>query len=307
MSIREFTVPASADDLLLAVAVAAPEDRAEGRPEGIFQIVHGMCEHKERYYPFMEWMASQGYACIIHDQRGHGASVKGRGDLGYLYAGGWNAMVEDVAVVADAARRMWGDIDFTLLGHSMGSMVVRSFLKRHDALMDRLIVCGSPSDNPAKGAGKALAWLYGSIMGWHFRPQLLQKMSFGAYNRPFAAEGWPNAWVCSDQEVLKAYHSDPLCSYVFTANGFFNLMGLMQDCYGDKGWNVENPSLPIRFISGAQDPCRTSDADFNDAVDFIRQRGYNDVEGRLYEGMRHEILNETDRLTVWNDILRMVK
>ena len=32
-------------------------------------------------------------------------------------------------------------------------------------------------------------------------------------------------------------------------------------------------------------------------------RSNKKVTSRLYEGMRHEILNETDRMTVWNDVL----
>ena len=65
---RTLKLNASADALKLAVAVFEPE----GKPKAIFQIVHGMAEHKERYYGFMEYLASQGYIAVIHDQRGHG-------------------------------------------------------------------------------------------------------------------------------------------------------------------------------------------------------------------------------------------
>ena len=165
---------------------------------------------------------------MIHDHRGHGASVKSPEDLGYMYEGGWKAMVEDVRVVNDWIHDQYPDLKVILYGHSMGSMVVRSFVKQYDDRISALLVSGCPVDNPAKGAGKALAWLFGQQKGWHFRPALLQKMSFGAYNKPFADEGWAAAWVCSDPETLKDYHADPLCQYVFTANGFYNLMGLMQ-------------------------------------------------------------------------------
>jgi alpha-beta hydrolase superfamily lysophospholipase len=77
----------------------------------------------------------------------------------------------------------------------------------------------------------------------------------------------------------------------------------MLDTYSDKGWNVGNPSLPIHFIAGADDPCITSRKDFEKAVGHIRSVGYAKVTSKLYEGMRHEILNETDRMKVWNDVL----
>ena len=299
---KAMTLPASADGLSLAMLVSVPEDA----PRGIVQLVHGMCEHKERYIPFMEWLTAQGYVCVIHDHRGHGASVRSAEDLGFLYSGGWKALVEDVRVVSDWILGQWPGLDYTLFGHSMGSMVVRSFAKRYDDRLDRLFVCGCPSDNPAKGAGKALAGLFGLLRGWHYRPKLLQQMSFGTFNKPFAQEGWPAAWVCSDPATLEAYHNDPLCAYQFTANGFYGLMGLMQDCYSAKGWKVSRPQLPVHFISGAEDPCRTSDAALEKAVALMRKVGYARTDLKLYPGMRHEILNETDRQQVWNDILAQI-
>lgn len=296
---KQMTLPASADGLPLAMLVSVPD----AAPRGVVQLVHGMCEHKERYIPFMEFLTAKGYVCVIHDHRGHGASVKSPEDLGYLYDGGWLAMVEDVRVVSDWIREQWPGLDYTLFGHSMGSMVVRSFAKRYDDRLDRLFVCGCPSDNPAKGAGKMLAGMIGRLRGWHYRPKLLQAMSFGSFNKPFEQEGWPAAWVCSDPDTLKAYHADPLCAYQFTANGFYNLMGLMEDCYSAKGWKLSRPEMPVYFISGAEDPCRVSDQALEQAADLMRQAGYKHVDLKLYPGMRHEILNETDRQQVWNDIL----
>ena len=286
------------DGLRLSLMYVDPE----GAPKGIVQIVHGMCEHKERYIPLMEFLASNGFACVCCDLRGHGASVKSPEDLGYMGKGGWLAMVDDAKAVTDWAKARWPGVPFTLFGHSMGSMVVRSYAKRYDRGIDSLIVCGCPSDNPAKGGGILIAKLMGCLKGWHHRPQILQKMSFGEYNKPFKHEGWYSAWVCSDPDILKAYHSDPLCQYVFTADGFLNLLLLMKDCYA-KGAVAGNPDLPVHFISGGLDPCRVSDKALAKAVDGMRKRGYRDVSLKIYPGLRHEIHNETDHAEVWNDIL----
>ena len=300
---EHLTCKASADNLNLAVAIAVPE----GTPKGVFQLVHGMCEHKERYFDFMQFLASQGFVAIIHDHRGHGGSIKSGRDLGYFYNGGWRALVEDIKVVGDLARERWPGLPFNLLGHSMGSLAVRCFVKRYDDTIDRLFVCGCPSDNPAKGAGAALAWCIGTLRGWRYRPMILQKLSFGGYNKPFEGEGYSRAWVCSNHDILEKYHKDPLCSFVFTANGFRGLLGMMQDCYSKKGWKPRRPGLPIRFISGGDDPCRISDEALQDAARHMRRSGYRNVSVKIYKGMRHEILNETDRQTVWNDVLTMTK
>ncbi len=277
--------------------------QAPSAPKGIVQILHGMCEHKERYIPLMEYLAENGYAAVCHDHLGHGEAVAAAEDLGYVGKDGWNDWVENSRCVTQWARDRWPGVPLTLFGHSMGSMVARSYTKRYDALIDRLIVCGCPSDNPAKGAGILMSRMFGRIRGSHFRPQLMQNMSFGNYNKPFASEGWPAAWVCSDPEVLKAYHADPLCQFIFTADGFENLLLLMKDCYSAEGWAMKKPGLPVHFISGAEDPCRVSDDALGKAVDLMKQVGYETVTLKLYPGMRHEIHNETGRKAVWEDIL----
>ena len=299
MMIKPMSLPASADSLELAMLVSVPE----GTPRGVFQLVHGMCEHKERYIPFMEFLTARGFVCVIHDHRGHGATAGNADDLGHFGDGGWQALVEDIRIVCDWARAQWPGLTYTLFGHSMGSMAVRSFTKRYDDRIDRLFVCGCPSDNPAKGIGKALAWLYGQCRGWHYRPKLIQKLAFGSFNKPFADEGWPLAWVCSDPGTLKEYHADPLCTFRFTANGFYNLFGLMQDCYARKGWTVSRPELPVHFIAGGDDPCCGSDKALRQAVEAMRRAGYRNADLKVYPGMRHEILNETGRQQVWDDIL----
>lgn len=297
-----FFVPASADDLTLGVDVTIPVSDARA----IVHILHGMCEHKERYENFMMYLSAQGFICVCHDHRGHGESVKSSADLGYMYDGGAEALVEDVRTVAQWAKNRYPGLPLVVLGHSMGSMAARAFVRKYDAEVDGLIVCGSPSDNPVKGVGKLLAKFIGTIKGHHHRPQLLQQMSFGAFNRGFEQDGYHSAWVCSDREVLDAYHNDPLCQYVFTANGFYNLLSLMQACYAKKGWVLSKPELPIWFISGADDPCRTSNKAFNQSVVAMRKLGYKYVSSKTYPDMRHEILNETEKQVVWDDVVKMI-
>ena len=97
------TIRSSYDNLGLAMLISEPS----GTPKGIVQIVHGMCEHKERYIPFMEYLSDAGYICIIHDHRGHGESVISEEDLGYMYKGGWQALVEDIHSVRMEAEKMF--------------------------------------------------------------------------------------------------------------------------------------------------------------------------------------------------------
>ena len=296
-----FTLPATSDALRLSVMLVAPSDAT---PRGIVQLSHGMCEHKERYVGFMQFLADAGFACIAHDHRGHGGSVLHPEDLGYFYAGGWQALVDDIRAVQQWAEREYPHLPCHLIGHSMGSLAVRCFVKRHPGHIASLTVCGSPSLHPATSVARWLAAFDARLFGGRHRPRWIQQLAFGPFNRPYRLEHRPNAWVCSDRAVVEAYNADPLCQFVFTANAFFHLFSMMLHCYAPAGWTQVAPSLPVLFISGGDDVCRISDAAFHAAAQRMREAGFSEVEERLYPAMRHEILNEAGKEQVWTDVLQ---
>ena len=297
MKITEFFLPSRHDELPLSVMLAEPE--APG--VGVFQISHGMCEHKERYLPLMEFLCSKGYLCIIHDHRGHGQSVYSEEDYGYFYEKGAAGLIQDLAQVTRYARKHAPELPLYLLGHSMGSLVARGLLKRYPSLVDGLIVCGCPSNNPAARVAADLVGALQKQAGARHRSDKIYKMVFDRFGARWPEEG-KNSWVCSDPAVQKAYEDDPACGFVFTLNGFEGLFRLMNIVYSGRGWMVENRELPIWFISGGDDPCMISRAKLMDALSVLQLAGYEDVTYRIYEGMRHEILNETDKQTVFEDI-----
>lgn len=300
MQQKQTVLTSRADGISISVICGKPDS---GEAKAIFQIAHGMSEHKERYLPLMEYLCAHGYACVIHDHRGHGESVAAQKDLGYLYDGGAEALVEDLHQVTEYAKAEFPGKPLVLFGHSMGSMVVRAYLKRYDSELAGLIVCGSPSYNPAARLGRLLAKIIGAVKGGRYRSRLLQQLSFGSFSRRYRAEGSDNAWTSSLRESVQAYDNDPLCGFTFTANGFYHLYGLMLEAYGKTGWQMRQPGLPILFLSGADDPCLINEVKFQKAVSFLRERGYANVDAKLYPGKRHELLNEDIRLTVFEDIL----
>lgn len=287
------------DSVPLSIMITEPD----ATPKAVVQIVHGMCEYKERYIPFINYLVANGYAVIIHDHRGHGASVYSQEDLGYFYSEGYEAMIADARRVGEIMQLRHPGVPFFLFGHSMGSMVVRSYVKVDDSMVDALVVCGSPSFNASAGIGKRLAQSAARKHGDKSRPVRIQQLSFNSFNKKFHHENLQNAWVCSDTSVVIAYNADPLCNYQFTANGFYNLFSLMQFTYNTDGWQMSNPQMPILFISGADDPCADGERKFRKAQQYMTKAGYINVSGKMYPGMRHEILNEREKEIVWQDVL----
>lgn len=293
------SITSRVDRLEISVMSVVPE----GKIRGIVQLVHGMSEHKERYLPFMEYLADRGFVCIIHDQRGHGKSVKYESDLGYMYGGGAEAYIADLLLINETARERYPGKPLILFGHSMGSLGVRVFAKRHPNCLDGLIVCGSPCKNPALAAGTTLAELAKDLFGNRHRCKLIESLSFGPYAMRFPKERNRFSWVCSDPQVVKDYADSPLCGVTFSADAYLVLFALMKETYDLEGWEAEHPHMPILFIGGAEDPCIGGRKKFAQAIHTMHRAGYENVKGRLYPGMRHEILNEPQKEKVYQEIV----
>ena len=294
--IENLTLPSKADGLPLSVCVVAPE----GEPRALVQLAHGMAEHKERYLPFMEYLAQRGFASIINDHRGHGGSVKSPKDLGYFYAGGANALVEDLRQLTLWFKARYPGKKLFLFGHSMGSLAVRVYRQRYDGDIDGLVVCGSPGQNPAAGAGLALNRVMTVFRGERHISPLFVSMTTGSFSKRFPDPNTQNAWLSTNRDNVQRYDADPLCGFPFTLNGYKALLELMRGAY--RPVPAAHPELPVHFLSGAEDPCAPDEKGFNAAVQRVRDDGYQTVTAKLYPGMRHELLNHAEREAVFEDL-----
>lgn len=303
MQQENFQVLSSTDGLSLKGTLFYPEEGIKG----VFLVAHGMCEHKERYFDFLKYMAEQGFACGIYDHRGHGESIREESDLGYFYRDGKKGIVEDLQDVVLFMKKKFAvreqGLKFFLLGHSMGSMVVRCYLKLYDRELDGLVVVGSPSKRAGITLGKGIVRCMQNIKGSHAHSGLIDYLAVNSsYESCFAKEKLPHAWICSDRKVVEAYNLDPKCNFTFTINGYRVLFYLLGRTYSKNGYSMAKPELPVRFLAGSEDPCIINEKGFRKAIYHLKNAGYTNVTGKLYGGMRHEILNEKDRIYVYKDI-----
>lgn len=298
---REFFVESAYDGLQISVVEVVPVEK----PKAVVYLAHGLCGCKERFLPFMEYLAANGVACVANDHRGHGNSIRSEEDRGYTYQGGAKAMVMDMEVVADYIDKHYQGVPITLLGHSMGSLAARTFLKHNDYRLDKVIICGSPSPNPMAPIGRAIVNMMSKRDNGKRRPEMLQKFTSTSYNRKFKHEGY-QAWTCSDANVRQQFANDPRCNFTITVDLAKALMDLMKETYSKKEWVVKRPELPILFISGEDDPCMISEKMFEKVIRKMGSCGYKNVQSITYPQMRHEILNEINKQKVWNDVLTFI-
>lgn len=300
MSIQQtdFTFLSRVDEIPLEGTMIYPEN-----PIGIIQFLHGMAEHKERYYGTMRALAEAGYACVIHNHRGHGNCPI----LGHFGTGGAEGLIADAKAVSDLAKERFPNLPLVLFGHSMGSLTARCYLKRFDDAIDGLIVCGTPFAPAALiKIARAFIALKIRLNGDEWRSKTVNAMVTGAFNKGIKDATSPNQWISFNEENVKAYDADPLCGFCFTLSGFAGLMAMMDETYSTKNWGLKNPALPVHFISGTEDPCHTGIKNFQKAVAMVERKGYKTTH-RLFENMRHEILLEKGNAAVLTHLVSVLE
>ncbi len=262
--------------------------------KGIFQIVHGMAEHGDRYEEFAKFLTGLGFAVYVADHIGHGRSVKSDDDLGYFgEKDGWISFVEDAHSVTLRAKKEFPGVPVILFGHSMGSFVVRNYITKYADDIDATIICGTSGPNPAAGMGIFLAETVAKIKGSKHKSKLINSIAFGSYNKKCASAGDNGfGWLTTDKAIVKKYNEDPYCGFLFTVKGFKDLFSVL-DSVSKKEWYEKVPSnLPIFLISGKEDPVGSYGSGVEKVYNDLLNTGHKKVTIKLYDRMRHEILNE---------------
>lgn len=290
------------DGLDISVIIVRPE----GEAKAVLQVAHGMSGCKERFMPFMEFMAEQGVVCVANDHRGHGDSVKTVEDRGYMYDGGKEALIDDMRGVTEAICQEYPQIPVFLLGHSMGSLAARVYAREDDSMLDGMILCGSPGYTYLAPIGYAISSFLNAVGLGRWRPKLIHRLTSDLYNHDFDSEG-PMAWVCSDPQVRKEYIENPKTGFRFTVNANKALMGLMMGAYSSRAHKAGKKDMPVIFLSGDDDPCTRGGRGLDKALASMHDAGYVDITKKTYPAMRHEILNEIGKERVWQDVLDFMK
>lgn len=277
--------------------------RTTQKPRAVVQLVHGIAEHIARYDHFARFLAENGFVVAAEDHMGHGGSI-GENDVKGYFSGGWMTAVADVKRLQEHMKAEYPELPYCILGHSMGSFLLRTYLYTYPGSIDGAIISGTAWQPAAmlKG-GLAACKLEALRVGERRTSPVLAKMMFGAYNKPFEPVRTKNDWVCSDPAVVDAYTADPLC-------GFDATVGLARDLLAGIEMNQKRENLlkmdqqlPVLFVSGGKDPVGGMSKGVLQCIDAFKRAGMRKITIRLYPEGRHEMLNEVNREEVYQDIL----
>lgn len=275
------------------------------QPKAIVQILHGMAEYGSRYARLAEALAAAGYSTYAHDHRGHGKSVPSGSEPGHMAdSDSWNRIVEDAhGVNREIAKRHPG-APIIILGHSMGSFVLQQLLFEHPNDMIAAALSGSNGKPPAIAAlGKLIARLERLRVGKRKSSPLLQRLTFGEYNKPYAPARTEFDWLSRDPDEVDKYVADPLMGFAVSTQTWLDLLHALD--------RISNPSniakvpkgMPLYLFAGDKDPVGDNGKGMKNLYDAYKRAAIFDVRLKLYPNGRHEMLNETNRQEVTEDFI----
>ena len=275
----------------------------EGDVKAVLQIVHGMAEHIERYDEFGRYLAERGVAVVGHSHLGHGRTAKDAGELGWFgWPDGNEYLIGDIHRTREKTQFRFPGVPYYILGHSMGSFLTRQYLGLYGGGLSGAIVMGS-SDLPGvllKTAEK-LCMLIAKRKGWRYRSPFIDGFVIRGFEKKLGIE-----WLSKNPENNRRYQEDPMCGFAFTLNGFYHFFRTVQRANEMEAAGRMLKDVPILFAAGGEDPVSNNARGVRAVFRRYQKQGAN-AGLKLCDGMRHEILNEVDRMTVFEDIYNWMK
>ena len=265
-------------------------------PKAIVQIVHGMVEHSARYDAFARFLNEHGYLVVADDHRGHGETDSDT--LGFCAGHMFQDTVRDEGEITRYYRAQYPALKYFVLGFSYGSFLTQSYISKFGDLIDGAVIAGS-------NYKKDFEVYLGSIVSC-LRPQrkpakLIENLSFGAYAKKFQ----DGEWLSTDEENNARYHADKYCSFTCSNRFYRDFFKGLKSLYTKKYIAGLKKDLPVLLASGQDDPVGDMGKGVEKLYKFYTQKaGMQNVEIKLFEGSRHEFLNEKEnRDEKWGAVL----
>ena len=301
---KDFTFLSSDQKTYIHSIVCYPHN---GQFNRVLQMIHGMLEYIERYLAFFEYLTENGFLVIGHDHLGHGKSINTKEDLGYFGEPNPSELViRDIHSLRLIAQAKYPNLPYFMAGHSMGSYLLREYISIENKGLAGAIIIGTGYESPCKTSiGINLCNMISCCKGMRYRSNFVKKLSLesGPYKKyDLTKTDNYNSWITSDPEMAKKYNEDENMKFDFTLNGYIGLMQAINISCDHYYINKIRKNLPILIVSGDCDPVGNNGKGVKKVYDLMKSVGILDVTIKLFEKDRHEILNEVNRIEVYEYI-----
>ena len=290
--------------------IHAVEWKPETEIKGVIQIAHGVTEYILRYENFAEFFTQKGFVVVGNDHLGHGQSIAPNGKPMYFGPNGsWNFVVKDIDTCKQMTKKKYPNVPYMILGFSLGSFLVRTYLIDYaQEPLDGAIIMGTGYIPNFKIAiAKMMANKEAKKVGEENTSPVIKSLTFETYNKLFKPNRTAFDWLCSNEEALDEYIKDPLRGENYSAGLFREMLTGMQYTAELKNIQKMNKKMPIFLLSGDKDPVGEFGKGVIKTHEIFKKAGIEDLEIKLYPNLRHDILHEKCKDTIYNDIYLWLK
>lgn len=272
--------------------------------KGILQISHGMVEYIERYEEFAQYLNEYGFLVVGNDHLGHGNSVNSKEEYGHFWEkNGSDILVSDIHQLRTIMQEQYPDVPYFILGHSMGSFLLRKYLTKYEAGLAGAIIMGTGyQPTVVLKTGKALVSAGALLKGWETPAKKIDRLIFQGGKRKKKENveiDYSNSWLSKDTELVRKYKEDDRSHFVFTFNGYYCLFDTIEYLNNKKNLEGMDPDVPILIVSGSEDKVGANGHGVRYVYHTLKKLPIHDVRMKIFDGDRHEVLNETDRNKVY--------
>lgn len=278
------------------------------QPKGVVHIVHGMSEHAARYDHFATFLNQHGYEVWSSDLRGHGKTAGSLEKVGlFAMEDGWNKVVKDIQFINQKIHQQY-QVPIIMLGHSMGSFLVRTLMYQFPNSGDAYILSATAGHPGLLGVvGKTLSGINTTLMGKKNRTKLMTQLAFGDFNKKYKPQRTEKDWLSRDEKVVDKYIADQYCMQTFTSQFFQDLLQGVLDINKDENIQKIAKHKPIYLFAGDMDPVGNYGKGPEVVFNKMKTFGAEDINLKIYPEGRHEMLNEINKDEVYQDVLNWIE
>ena len=288
MAAGEFSVPSTRGDTNLYGYSWIPEDGIRAN----VLIVHGMLEYGGRYADTAEYLNEKGVAVYAYDHLGHGRTSPT--DPGFFaLESGDEFLVNDAIEVARHVVANSAGAPVYIVGHSMGSYIVRLMITKYSEGIDGVALVGTGSRSKEE-ATMMVAFAQKSVDARG------AKEHDGALDEAVLGKGFSRVKIgAADLSQLPLEKRNRLR---FTCSGYRDIFRLTERLASEEDFGNIRKDLKISFHSGSLDRVGNLGEGVRNAATDLEKYGLRPTV-KIYEGMNHDILHEDGWHQVCDDIL----
>ena len=268
-------------------------------------FVHGMEEYKERYDAFASFLQSKGYNVILSDMRGHGKNAPKLSHI--ANKGGDKLILEDQKRILEYMKKRFPDLPNMIFAHSMGTIITRVFLQKESEEFAKVVLSGYVNPNPASPVAVCLGNMVRCFKKGEAHSKLLTNLAMGGFAKAVKNRKTDLDWLSYNEENVQNYIKDPLCGVEFTVGSYDALFHLLNNMGKANKYQNVNHNLPFLLVSGKDDPCTGGEKGRETSKKVLCNAGFKDISVITLDNMRHEILQETEKEKVMEQIYNFLE